>query len=432
MTSTVRSPTVPTEPQAHEHLTLNDAEKSAVREQLNRLLANPFFSHSKRFPTFLRFVTEQTLAGESENIKERTLGIEIFGRDADYDTASDPIVRVTAAEIRKRVAQYYQEPAHNNELRIALPSGSYIPRFYWPNGTNDPVLKELDLTIEDGPALSEPHLVSHSARSHRSSRLILAAACVIAGVLSVGALLLWQAIHRSALDFFWQPVLATGDPVLLCVADQTETSGQILRDAADPTRQVQLQPMSKPTDNLTTVAIDDLSAIVRIAGLLQSHGIRYSLRGEGITTLADLRSGPAVFIGAFDNAWTLRLTNQLRYHFSNNAEMSEVRIVDSTAPQQSNWKVARAVQISTNNYRDYAIVTRFTDTNTGKLTVIIAGLGRGGTIAAGEFLTDPGDLAQLKRAALAAGNKSNMEIVLSTQIIDGEPGTPKMEATYFW
>ena len=248
----------------------------------------------------------------------------------------------------------------------------------------------------------------------------------------MSALLLWQTIHRSALDFFWQPVLATGDPVLLCVADQTETSGQMLRDAGDPTRQVQLMPMSKPTDNLTTVAIDDLSAIVRIAGLLQSHGIRYSLRGEGVTSLADLRSGPAVFIGAFDNAWTLRLTNPLRFHFSNNTEMTEVRIVDSTAPKQSNWVVARAVQVSTNNYRDYAIVTRFTDTNTGKLTVIVAGLGRGGTIAAGEFLTDPGDLAQLQRAALAAGNKKNMEIVLSTQIIDGEPGTPKMEATYFW
>jgi hypothetical protein len=432
MASTEWSLIVQTESQSHEHPPLNDAEKSAVREQLNRLLANPFFSHSKRFPTFLRFVTEQTLAGEADNIKERTLGIEIFGRDADYDTASDPIVRVTAAEIRKRVAQYYQEPTHANELRIALPSGSYIPKFYWPNGVNDPVLKELELAAEETPTLSEAHLVSLTARTHRPSRLILAVTCVVAGLLSVGALLSWQSFHRSALDFFWQPVLATGEPVLLCVADQTQTSGQILRDATDPTRQVQLKPTSKPTDNLTTVAIDDLSAIVKIAGLLQSHGIRYSLRGEGVTSLADLRSGPAVFIGAFDNAWTLRLTNPLRYHFSNNAEMTEVQIVDSTAPQQSNWVVSRAVQLSTNNYRDYAIVTRFTDANTGKLTVIVAGLSRGGTIAAGEFLTDPDDLAQLKRAAVAAGNKKNMEIVLSTQIIDGEPGTPKMEATYFW
>jgi hypothetical protein len=239
-------------------------------------------------------------------------------------------------------------------------------------------------------------------------------------------------MRRTPLDFFWQPVLAANEPVLLCVADQTESSGQSLRDAADPTRQVQLKPMSKQKDNLTTVAIDDLSAIVRIAGLLQSNGRQYSLRGEGVTSLADLRSGPAVFIGAFDNAWTLRLTNPLRYHFANNSDMTEVRIVDSTAPGKSNWAVERAVQTATNNYRDYAIVARFTDTNTGKLVVIVAGLARGGTIAAGEFLTDPSRLAELKRAAEAAGDKKNLEVVLSTQIIDGEPGSPKMEAAYFW
>ncbi len=74
----------------HDHEVLSDADRRAIREQLDRLLANPFFSHSKRFPNFLRFVVERTLAGDAENIKERTLGIEIFGRDADYDTASDP------------------------------------------------------------------------------------------------------------------------------------------------------------------------------------------------------------------------------------------------------------------------------------------------------------------------------------------------------
>ncbi len=271
-----------------------------------------------------------------------------------------------------------------------------------------------------------------SPHARRHSLLVLMLACVFVALLSVGSLLFWQSIHRSAVDFFWRPVLSEGEPVLLCVADQTDSSGQMLRDAADPSRQVQLKPLNNAKDNLTTVAIDDLSAIVRIAGLLQSRGKQYSLRGEGVTSLADLRSGPAVFIGAFDNEWALRLTKPLRYRFANNAEMTQVRIVDGTAPAQSNWVVERAVQLSTNNYRDYAIVTRFTDSNTGKLTVIVAGLARGGTIAAGEFLTDSTDLAQLQRAALAAGDKKNMEIVLSTQIIDGEPGSPKMEAAYFW
>src|ERR1700753_899783 len=111
---------------------LPDAEKKAIQEQLERLLSNPHFSQSRRFPSFLRFVIGQTLRGQPELLKERTLGIEIFGRDADYDTASDPIVRVTATEIRKRIAQYYQEPGHESELRLSLPSGSYVPQFHWP------------------------------------------------------------------------------------------------------------------------------------------------------------------------------------------------------------------------------------------------------------------------------------------------------------
>jgi hypothetical protein len=77
-------------------------------------------------------------------------------------------------------------------------------------------------------------------------------------------------------------------------------------------------------------------------------------------------------------------------------------------------------------------VTRFTDTNTGKIAIVAAGVARGGTIAAGEFLIDPTHLAEVETALRAANGKKNMEFVLSTEIIDGQPGTPKMEAAYFW
>jgi hypothetical protein len=406
--------------------TQKEPRPDEIREQLSRLLDNPFFSHSKRFPTFLRFVVEQTLAGESENIKERTLGIEIFGRDAEYDTASDPIVRVTAAEVRKRVAQYYQDPTHDQELRIALPSGSYIPQFLWPRGANDPILKEMALDAAEDAAPAETLRPLHPVPGHRHSPLVLVVTCIAAAVLSVCALLLWQTMHRSALDFFWRPVLNTKDPVLLCIADQLQYSSIVLRDASQPAHQVTLN------DKLTAIVIDDVYATIKVAGVLQSNGKQYSLKGEGATNLADLRDGPTVFIGALDNAWTLRLTNQLRYHFANDAQMTKMSIVDSTAQSQTQWVLDRTVQMATNNYRDYAIIARFTDSDTGKLAVVVAGIGRGGTIAAGEFLTDPGDLTQLHRAAQAAGDKKNMEVVLSTQIIDGEPGTPKLEAAYFW
>ena len=102
-----------------------DADKAAVRVQLERLLANPSFKNSKRYPALLRFVVERVLDGHTDSLKERTLGIEVFHRDPNYDTNQDPVVRTTAVEVRKRLALYYQEPGHEGEIRIEFPSGSY-------------------------------------------------------------------------------------------------------------------------------------------------------------------------------------------------------------------------------------------------------------------------------------------------------------------
>lgn len=393
-------------------------EQSAILEQLERLLENPYFSHSKRFPSFLRFVVDHSLSGQTDLLKERTIGIEIFGRDPDYDTASDPIVRVTAAEIRKRIAQYYQEPGHENELRISLPLGSYIPQFHDAHAAADAMAANLSVAAMEPAA--EP-----VARRHLW--LWWALSLMIASLLGATASYVWKVAQRPApANSFWAPVLNSSDPVLFCIADQSQYSAIVLRDAADPTRQITLN------DNLTAVIIDDLSPVVRIAGILQSNGRKYGLKGEGATNLMDLRSGPTVFVGAFDNAWTLRLTNTLRYHFANKPDMSEVGIVDSAAPGEKRWVVNRLEQMRTNNYRDFAIVARFTDVTTGKLAIVVAGVSRGGTIAAGEFVTDPANLPQLQRILDSAGSKKNMELVLSTETIGGESGTPRVEATYFW
>src|SRR6266849_483946 len=107
----------------------SEAEREAIRSQLERMLANQLFKNSKRYPNLLRYIVEHTLAGFPAELKERTLGIEVFGRQPNYDTNADPIVRATAGEIRKRIAQYYHDPAHQGEIRIDLSPGSYVPDF---------------------------------------------------------------------------------------------------------------------------------------------------------------------------------------------------------------------------------------------------------------------------------------------------------------
>lgn len=89
-----------------------EGERQLVRSQLEKIVSDARFVASKRYPCLLRYIVEQTLAGNEDNLKERTIGIEVFHRPPDYDTNADPVVRLCAAEVRKRLAQYYQSRAH--------------------------------------------------------------------------------------------------------------------------------------------------------------------------------------------------------------------------------------------------------------------------------------------------------------------------------
>ena len=102
-----------------------------IRDHLSRVCASPAFASSKRAQDFLQLIVEHTLAGRYDSLRERMIGAEMFGRPIDYDTANDAVVRVKATEVRKKLAQYYQETERVPKVRIDLPIGSYVPRFFW-------------------------------------------------------------------------------------------------------------------------------------------------------------------------------------------------------------------------------------------------------------------------------------------------------------
>src|ERR1700710_1920495 len=112
-----------------------DFDSEEIREQLGLLVQDHAFRSSKRSVQFLTYVVEQTLKGAADHIKERTIGVEVFGREPSYDTNVDHVVRTAAIELRKRLATYYDAEKHRSELRMSLVPGSYIPRFSPPSHT---------------------------------------------------------------------------------------------------------------------------------------------------------------------------------------------------------------------------------------------------------------------------------------------------------
>ena len=283
-----------------------DRERDAVRVQMERLLSHDLFKHSRRYPTLLRYVVEHALENDMDRLKERRLGIEVFGREADYDTNLDPVVRITAGEIRKRIAQYYHEAGHQEELRIDLPVGSYVPEFQPPTET-----RTLD-----------------SVRPSRH-RWVAAAITTVA-FFAVLAGLAWTRpwASRSALEQFWDPVLASSSPVLLCVG----RAGPQVDDRSTPA--IQSDAFWMPSH---TVALSDAMTLSRLAGLLHSESSRYHIQGSEFTTLSHLRDGPVILIGAFNNQWTLKLASPLRYTFEKSSTRDVSWIQDRLHPERRDW-----------------------------------------------------------------------------------------------
>jgi len=400
-----------------------------VQQQLELLLASPLFHSSKRYPRFLRFVVAGALAGQTDQLKERILGVEIFDRPADYDTNTDPIVRVTAAEIRKRIEHYYQDPKHKHEIRMILPSGSYAPQFYWPGHPSGPAAAvSLELSSDAADTVKAPPVATlpdvprtkRNLPARRIQALALGALTIV-----IAAATLWHFSRPPVLRQFWEPFVNSPNPVLICVADQSQYSTIRLRDAADPAHEITLP------DTMVALIIDDVSPLVNVAALLRTYGKTSRVLGESNTTLTDLRRAPSIFIGAFDNSWTLRLTSPLRFHFANDVAMNKLWIEDRSNPGNHNWMMDRTIQ-QTGTYSDYAIVARFVDPNIEQLVVVGAGIGRGGTVAAGEFLVDEQRMDEMVKRVSSDWKRKNIEIVLETQVIGDRSGPPRVIAVYVW
>jgi adenylate cyclase len=100
-----------------------------ISAELNRILASAGFEQAERAKDFLRFVVEETLADRGARVKGYSIAIEVFGRPADFDAQSDPLVRVEAGRLRRRLLEYYAQEGRQNPIRISLPRGSYGPQF---------------------------------------------------------------------------------------------------------------------------------------------------------------------------------------------------------------------------------------------------------------------------------------------------------------
>lgn len=128
---------------------IQSVDIEAKRAELRAVLASPEFMRAPRLAHLLTWLCEKSLAGESSQIKEYSIGVEVFDRGDSFDQDSDSIVRVEANRLRKRLADYYAGDGATHALQITIPLGQYVPQF-------TPMARELVACDANGSATESP------------------------------------------------------------------------------------------------------------------------------------------------------------------------------------------------------------------------------------------------------------------------------------
>ncbi len=424
--------------------------QTLILDELRNILESPFFQKSHRGSQFLRYVVERKLQGHPKQLKERTIGVDLYHRRPDYATGDDPVVRVQAGEVRRKLEQYYQAARGEGiepPVRIELPIGTYSPIFHLASSENRPASS--DPVVFDTAPDQTPAAPAAMQRFRQTWLLAAIGIALLGGVWLIARLEQPGKPQASLTRRFWEPVFGTPQPVLICLAKgvtyrpdeklynlysqnhpgafhtEVERSNDPL--SLDPRQPILWGDMDLYDDY--GVAGGDVSTALRVSEYLGSIGKPLQVRIGSNYSFEDLRHSPAVVIGAFNNKWTMDLTSGLRFAFVELPGRGlEIR---ETIPDGREWRgssVSGPGALGT----DYAVVTRLLDSKTGQFIVTAAGITGSGTEAAGELATRPEYLEQVLRSAPANWEKGNVQIVLQTSVTDRVSGPPRAVATYYW
>ena len=440
------------------HLRVPDDSARAVHELsgdlIRRTLAEMFgsapFRASKQSQQLLRYVVEHSLTGHGELLKERLIGVNVFGRQPDYDTNEDPIVRARAAEVRKRLAQFYLGEGSRSSIRIEIAPGSYHATFTEiPEKTGVDAKESAIAQSRPGPiapVLKPPPVEFSKTPSPTGlNRRAVVVSLMSLALFCLGACVWFVAKPDTPIDRFWRPFFDSPGPVVLYSGanavymlspsfinrykathrlDDLENQGREFAVPISSDMKLGADDLLPFTNDFTTIG--DLFASVRVGSLLAIHRKRVDLRCGEDVAFSDIRQSPTILIGAFNNSWTMELTGDLPITFQNAGNMT---ISDQTNRKQvwtPTFTPDERVSI------DYAVVTRMPHSKTGQALVTIAGMTQAGTHAAADFITDPEQMKKLRAVIPPDWDQKNLQFVLQTKVVNNIPTAPVLVATKSW
>jgi hypothetical protein len=397
-----------------------ETEQDAARlhKHLKEVIEGEAFKGSHRSGQFLAYIVDEAIAGRFTALKERIIGVKLFGRDPSYDTGEDAIVRVTASDVRRRLLQHYGKYGFTSEFRISLPLGSYIPEItrepLKAAGVRTPVAVP-ELPVGVPVPVTTPQVVgpieAPAPDTPRGKRWLLFAVLILGcnaalwgifwnhfspGNSGPAAMLPWQAFFQSPRS----TKLITSDPNIVEIQEVTGSTVS-LSDYANQRFIPNLSSLSPQVISFCRdilrgdkAAAVDARVIANIAELAQSAGKKISVQVARNVRLSDLYTDDNfIFLGSpRSNLWTTLFNDRLdfRFVFDSKSHQEFIRNVHPLPGEPSSY-VPTAKGWATG--QSFATISFLQNPGKDGQVLILAGANGEGTAAAGELVTNGPRLA---------------------------------------
>jgi hypothetical protein len=415
---------------------------TAVRSHLQEVLSSDAFMGGLRAQDFLRLVVEHSLAGQLDQLRERMLGAEMFGRPIDYDTGNDAVVRVKASEVRKRLTQYYQSLPAPPPVQIELPAGSYAPQFHWAPEAAIPTPVKFASSHPGSGSTDPQSAVTHNAGEtiapqlkwkHRVFRASLLATYTVA-LISLGwfAAVRFSASHRApkSADPIWAVLFDGKRNTYIVPAD---IGFDLLEDLSH--RRMALADYLKGGDlELPIPGVDahtaeglrsqrltsfvDAQIIGTLAGLPEYNPQRTFIRFPRDLRLDDLKDANAIIIGSVgSNPWASIADSSANFHIVYSQGRERATIINANpqpgeqASYESHWNEP--------SHETFALIAFLPNLGGDGHLLLLQGLDVAGTQAAAETLFYPASIAPiLQRAKRPDGSIRFFEVLVRSTSIN--------------
>lgn len=386
-----------------------------LRSHLDEIINGAAFKGSHRCQAFLKHVVELALHGDPADLRERSIGVALFGRSAAYDTADDAIVRVTASDVRKRLLQHYGNTGAQSKIRINLPSGSYVPEFCFipasALGSLDPPV------VEPADTGAIPHPMLPDKRRAWSRRWRVPAAAVLLVCVAACA---WWAVKRwvpsgSSDSLMVAAFQGTPRVAQVIVADDALVLIQVLLDRRFTLEEYEnLTYLNVPevalkkdllrfwgslsTRQITNVG--DLQNANRIAGDLQARGWDVTIRQARQMHARSFRSGNFVILGSsLSNPWAVLFpADESNFPFDELPRPGKPEVILNRRPLK-NEPAKYEVHLDTRTGKKitFARVYLLDNTAHSGRVLVVAGQSMSATEMAGELLLRKDSTAHVRR-----------------------------------